>query len=541
MARDISAHADTFARDSLPPKEHWPEFLFDAPELRFPEYLNCAAELLDSPVERGFGARPAILCERRSLSYQELLREANRLAAVLRDDLGVAPGNRVLLRGFNNPEMAIAWYAVQKAGAVAVATMPMLRARELAVQIDRAAVEFALCDAALMDEVAEARKISPRLKRLMAWGPGEELERLCADKPDTFETVQTAADDICLLAFTSGTTGVPKACAHSHRNVLASCRTFAERILAPDPNEIFCGTPPLAFTFGLGMMLVFPAHFRLPTVLVEKPGFEALSDAIERFGVTTLATSPTGYRQLLAMGEATNLSSLRKCISAGEPLPAATSHDWYDRTGIRIIDGIGSTEMFHIFISASGRDIRPGATGRPVSGYQACVLGDDNRPLPPGSTGRLAVRGPTGCRYLADERQSNYVIDGWNVTGDIYRMDEDGYFWFVARADDMIISSGYNISGPEVEQALIGHPAVLECAVVGHPDPERGQVVTAFVVLHDPAGAGRELAEELQSHVKQTIAPYKYPRRIEFVSALPKTETGKIQRFKLRKSEAENA
>lgn len=533
-----SAHVDTFARDNLPPLEEWPELIFDLPQLRYPERLNCAVELLDAMVERGFGDRPAIVTPARSLTYAALRDEADRIAAVLRDDLGLVPGNRVLIRGYNEATTAACWFAVIKAGCIAVTTMPLLRSKELCEAIERAQIATALCDARLDAELRLAAERCPRLARILWWNDGsaDGLEARMRAHDGAFENVATAADDVCLIAFTSGTTGSPKGTMHFHRDVLAICDTFPPAHLRTRPEDVFCGTPPLAFTFGLGGLLLFPLRAGATAVLLESAPPETLLSAIAEYGVTVTFAAPTAYRAMTPHVARYDLRTLRACVSAGETLPAATRAGWKEATGIEIIDGIGATEMLHIFISASGDDVRPGATGKPVPGYVATILDDDGRVLPPGNVGRLAVKGPTGCRYLADPRQRNYVVDGWNVTGDAYRLDAEGYFWYQARTDDMIVSSGYNIAGPEVEGALLAHPAVAECAVVGVPDDARGQLVKAFVVLHSGFAAGEATARELQDWVKAQIAPYKYPRAIEFVAALPRTETGKLQRFKLRET-----
>jgi 2-aminobenzoate-CoA ligase len=549
----VSAHVDTFARDHLPPRDEWPEFLFTLPELHYPPTLNCAAELLDAAVARGLGERPAIVTPQRRVTYAELLAEVNRIAHVLRDELGLVPGNRVLLRGFNNDVTAACWLAAVKAGLVVVTTMPLLRAKELTDVINPAEVTHALCDARLIDDLDAARAGCPTLREVVLThtdAPDGLAARMARQSAAPFPPVATASDDVCAIAFTSGTTGRPKGTMHFHRDVLAICDTFPPSSFAPTPDDVFVGTPPLAFTYGLGGALLFPLRAGASTLLLEKPTPESLLAAIEEHGATVCFTAPTSYRAMTPLVRREALRSLRACVSAGETLPVGTRTAWENATGVRIIDGIGSTEMLHIFIAASGDAIRPGATGKPVPGYVACVLDDDGNPLPPGSVGRLAVKGPTGCRYLADPRQRDYVRHGWNLTGDAYLMDEDGYFWYQARTDDMIISSGYNIAGPEVEAALLEHPRVLECAVVAHPDPDRGHIVKAFVVLRDaeagegdrdhagtnvrPAVDRGSLATELQDFVKARIAPYKYPRAIEFVDALPRTQTGKLQRFKLR-------
>jgi 2-aminobenzoate-CoA ligase len=535
-----TAHVDSFARDNLPPRNQWPEFLFTLPELKYPARLNCATELLDKPVTRGHGHRIALRSPDGECTYTQLFTQANRIANVLVREMGVKPGNRVLLRGPNNPMMAACWFAVMKAGAVCVATMPLLRAKELTEVINKAQISHALCDKRLEDDLAAALPGCPSLESVKYWydDAPDSLESLLLKQPLTFGNVPTAAEDVALIAFTSGTTGKPKGTMHFHRDVVAMCDCFPRSILKVHKDDVFCGTPPLAFTFGLGGMLCFPLRFGASTVLVEKHTPETLLSTIERFGATVCFTSPIMYRAMAAIADRFDLRSLRKCVSAGEALPDATRQLFKQATGIEIIDGIGSTEMIHIFISHTPEQVRRGATGYAIPGYQATVLGEDGRPCAPGVVGRLAVKGPTGCRYLADERQKDYVPSaqggGWNVTGDAYLMDEDGYFFYQARTDDMIISAGYNIAGPEVEGALLAHSAVAECGVVGAPDPERGTVVKAYVVLKPGNEATDEMRKALQDHVKNAIAPYKYPRIVEFVDTLPRTETGKLQRFKLR-------
>ena len=531
-----TAHVDTFVRDHLPSPETWPELLYDFPELDYPPQVNVATELLDAHVEAGQGERPVLHTESGHWSYQQLMETANRIAHVLCDDFDLVPDNRVLLRSPNNPMMLACWMAVAKAGGVVVATMPLLRSPELTVVADKARVALALCDDRLMEEMETAYDACSHLENLVTF---DGLERLAKGKPDAFKNVDTAIDDPVLIAFTSGTTGAPKGCVHFHRDILASADAFFKNTIPCDENDVFTGSPPLAFTFGFGMHAAFPLRIGASTALIEGPSPDAMLETCQRHRVTVLSTAPTAYRAMLPLVSSYNVSRLRHCVSAGETLPLPTFEAWKEATGLRIIDGLGATELFHMFVLAVGDDIRPGATGKPVYGYQAKVFDDDMNELPPGEVGRLAVRGPTGCRYLDDERQRSYVRDGWNFTGDAYLVDEDGYFWFQARTDDMIISAGYNISGPEVEEALLSHDAVTDCACVASPDPERGNIVKAYVVLDDAHTAGDELTKTLQDFVKQTIAPYKYPRAIEFVDALPRTETGKMQRFKLRQQELE--
>jgi 2-aminobenzoate-CoA ligase len=534
-----SAHADTFARDNLPPRAQWPELLFELPELQYPGRLNCATELLDKPVTRGHGHRVALRTPDGECTYTQLFTQANRLASVLVREMGLKPGNRVLLRGPNNPMMAAAWFAVMKAGGVCVATMPLLRAKELTEVIRKAEISHALCDKRLEAELNAALPNCPSLQNLKFWfdAAPDSLDGLALKQPLWFTNAATAADDVALIAFTSGTTGKPKGTVHFHRDVVAMCDAFPRSILKTVKDDIFCGTPPIAFTFGLGGLLCFPLRYGASTVLAEKHTPESLLETIQRFKATVCFSAPTMYRQMAPLARDFSLTSLKKCVSAGEALPDATRQLFKEATGIEIIDGIGSTEMIHIFISHAPERVRRGATGYAIAGYRATVLDEEGKACKIDEVGRLAVKGPTGCRYLADARQDNYVQRGWNVTGDAYRVDAQGYFFYQARTDDMIISAGYNIAGPEVEGALLQHPAVAECGVVGAPDPDRGTIVKAFVVLKQDYQRGEGTVRELQEHVKKMIAPYKYPRAIEFVDALPRTETGKLQRFKLRGAE----
>jgi 2-aminobenzoate-CoA ligase len=534
MQLSRSAHADSFCRDHLPPPGQWPELEFSLPGLRYPDRLNCADELLDATIARHGPGRPCLLSPTDSWTYGDLARRASQVARVLTEDLGLIPGHRVLLRGPNNPWLVACWLGVLKAGGVAVATMSLLRAGELATIGQIARAGLALCDHRYVDELDAAAVPGLRIITFGGTGPAD-LTQLAERKPPGFTSVATAADDVAMIAFTSGTTGRPKATLHFHRDVLAVADTFSAHVLKPRPDDVFTGTPPLAFTFGLGGLVIFPMRAGAATLLLEKATPAELAGHIADRGVTVCFTAPTAYRAMIAAGQGPQLRGLRRPVSAGEHLPASTWQAFYDATGTAIIDGIGSTELLHIFISAADGDIRPGATGRAVPGYRAVILDDEGQPVPDGEPGRLAVRGPTGCRYLADDRQRSYVSGGWNLTGDTYVRDADGYFWYQARSDDIIISAGYNIAGPEVEEALLSHPDVAECGVVGVPDEARGHLVKAFVVLaRDAAGGPDARARELQDYVKQRIAPYKYPRQIEFVTSLPRTSTGKLQRYRLR-------
>ncbi len=541
MAAEPSAHLDRFALERLPPPEALPEFVFERPELQLPPRLNATAALLDAAVERGWGERPCLHGDGVAWSYAETQQRVNRLAQVLVRRLGLVPGNRVLLRGANTPMLAVAFLAVMKAGGIAVGTMPMLRARELVTIIDKAQISHALCDARLADELAAAQAQCPTLRTVALYGPAgapAELDAWMAAAPATFNAIDTAATDVALLAFTSGTTGVPKGAMHFHRDLIAACACWPPHVLRAEARDVFIGSPPLAFTFGLGGLLLFPLAAGASTVLLEKASPDALLPAIQRFGATVCVTAPTSYRAMAAQVPQHPVPTLRKCVSAGEALPAATRTLWRQATGVEIIDGIGSTELFHIFISAREDQARGGATGLPVPGYRAVILGDDGRELPPGQVGRLAVKGPTGCKYLDDARQAQYVQNGWNLTGDAYLVDPaDGQFVYQARTDDMIVSGGYNIAGPEVEAALLLHPAVAECGVVGAPDEARGMIVKAFVVLKPGHDGDAAMAAALQDFVKQTIAPYKYPREVVFREQLPRTETGKLQRYRLKQLE----
>jgi 2-aminobenzoate-CoA ligase len=539
-----SAHVDTFAREGLPPSDLWPELNLTGP-FAYPDRMNCAVRLLDGAVREGHGDRVAIVSRDANgalteTTYRELQQQADAIAHTLVQDLGLVPGNRVLLRGYNGAMLSAAWFAVMKAGGIAVTTMPMLRATELQAVLTKSRCSIALCDKRLeADFTTAAANCAPM--RVCMWGTQEDvgsLEQRMMHHREPFTACATASDDVCLIAFTSGTTGVPKGCMHFHRDVMAMCDSFAANVLRLQPDDRCIGTPPLAFTFGLGMLLVFPMFARASTVLLESATPDILLETVRATKATVTATAPTFYRMMaLALQREPSrfdTSSLRQSVSAGEALPLATRDLWRSATGIEMLDGIGATEMIHIFISASGADVRPGAIGKAVPGYEIAVLDADLQRLPLGETGKLAVRGPTGCRYLADDRQKNYVQGGWNLTGDACTMDADGYVFFKARTDDLIISSGYNIGAPEVEAAVLSHEGVAECAVIGVPDAERGQCVTAFVVLKPAFAPSTELVRDIQDHVKRTIAPYKYPRSVVFRDSLPKTETGKLQRFRLR-------
>ena len=532
-----SAHEDTFTRDNLPPAEQWPDFLLEG--FDYPERLNVGYELTDAMVEKGFGDRTALIGNGRRRTYKELADWTNRLAHVLVEDLGLRPGNRVLIRSANNPAMVACWLAATKAGAVVVNTMPMLRAGELEKVVNKAGVTLALCDTRLLDELTTCAENCPTLARVVGFdgsmNHAAELDLLALEKPVRFEAVATGRDDVALLGFTSGSTGTPKATMHFHRDLLIIADGYAREVLGVTPEDVFVGSPPLAFTFGLGGLAIFPLRFGAAATLLEQATPPNMVEIIEKYRATICFTAPTAYRaMLLAMEEGADLSSLRAAVSAGETLPAPVYDAWMAQTGKPMLDGIGATEMLHIFISNRFDDHRPACTGKPVTGYEARVIGTDGTEMPVGEVGRLAVRGPTGCRYLNDARQGDYVQGGWNITGDSFWQDADGYFHFAARNDDIIVSSGYNIAGPSVEAALLSHPAVVECAVIGAPDEARGEIVEAHVVLAEGARPDAAMVKALQDHVKATIAPYQYPRSVVFTEALPKTETGKIQRFRLK-------
>jgi len=536
-----SAHVDTFARDNLPPFDQWPDILLDRNEFQYPERLNAGVELTDCMVERGFGDHVALIGNGRRRTYKELSDWSNRLAHALVENFDVKPGNRVLIRSGNNPALVAAWLAASKAGAVVVNTMPLLRARELGKIVDKAEIKLGLCDSRIADELVACAKDSRFLKQVVSFdgtsNHDAELDRIALDKPVKFDAVDTGRDDVALLGFTSGTTGEPKGTMHFHRDLLIIADGYAREVLQVTPGDIFVGSPPLAFTFGLGGLAIFPLRFGATATLLEDASPANIIKIIETYKATICFTAPTAYRAMIAaMDQGADLSTLRLAVSAGETLPAPVFEEWTRKTGKPILDGIGSTEMLHIFITNRVSDAVPGATGRPVTGYEAMIVDSDMRELLRGAAGRLAVRGPTGCRYLADKRQNEYVRDGWNLTGDTFVQDTDGRFHFVARADDMIISGGYNIAGPEVEAALLSHADVAECAVVGSPDIQRGQIVTAYIVLRAGIAGDTDCVKRLQDHVKAVIAPYKYPRAIKFIDALPKTQTGKLQRFKLRES-----
>jgi 2-aminobenzoate-CoA ligase len=533
-----SGHVDDFARRNLPPSGQWPELRLDRPEFQYPDYLNVGVELTDRMVEKGFGDHTALIGNGRQRTYKELTDWSNRLAHALVENYGVKPGHRVLIRSGNNPALVAAWLAATKAGAVVVNTMPMLRAGELTKIIDKAEIALALTDSRIADELVACAKTSRFLKQVVNFdgtsNHDAELDRVALNKPVRFEAVKTGRDDVALLGFTSGTTGEPKATMHFHRDLLIVADAYAKEVLKVTPDDVFVGAPPLAFTFGLGGLAIFPLRFGATATLLENASPPELIRIIETYKATICITSPTAYRAMMvAIDNGADLSSLRLVVSAGETLPAPVFEKWIAKTGTPILDGIGATELLHIFISNRLDDAVAGSTGYPVTGYEAKIVDDDMNELPDGTAGKLAVRGPTGCRYLADHRQTNYVRDGWNITGDTF-IRTNGHFSFVARADDMIVSSGYNIAGPEVEAALLSHPAVAECGVIGAPDEARGMIVKAYVVAAPGVEPDDALVTELQDHVKQAIAPYKYPRAIEFIAKLPKTETGKLRRVELR-------
>lgn len=534
----LTAHTDHFTRNNLPPIEDWPDL--SCHHITYPETLNAGYELCDAMVAKGFGDNTALIGNGRRRTYKELADWSNRIAHVLVEDYGLQPGNRVLIRSANNPAMVACWLAATKAGAVVVNTMPMLRPDELTKIVNKAEISMALCDTRLLEDLQICAQKSPFLKQVIGFdgtaNHDAPLDQAALNKPVRFDAVKTGRDDVALLGFTSGTTGEPKATMHFHRDLLLIADTYAQEVLNVQPDDIFVGSPPLAFTFGLGGLAIFPLRFGAAAALLEQASPPKMIELIETYKATISFTAPTAYKVMLqAMNEGADLSSLRIAVSAGETLPAPIYQAWVEKTGKPMLDGIGATEMLHIFISNRLGDFAPGQTGKPVTGYQAKIVDENMLEVPRGETGRLAVRGPTGCRYLADERQKIYVRDGWNLTGDSFYQDEDGYFHFAARADDMIVSSGYNIAGPEVETALLAHPDVQECAVIGVPDEDRGQIVEAHIVLREGAEPSPLTAKALQDHVKQVIAPYKYPRSVRFVDALPKTVTGKIQRFMLRK------
>jgi 2-aminobenzoate-CoA ligase len=534
----MSAHIDRFVSERLPPAGLHPQMLRDLPELTFPDQLNLVRELLDRADEKGWGDRPMLRSPRITLSYREARERVDRIAQVLVHDLGLVPGNRVLLRGSNSIGLALAWMGVVKAGLVAVATMPLLRAKELSEIIAKAQPSVALCDATLLHELELAQQQQPVLHTIVPFNlmdtPGSLAVRAAAHDGD-FSACPTHADDIAMLAFTSGTTGTPKAAAHSHRDILSACEAWPRHVLRATPEDIVMGSPPLAFTFGLGGLLVFPMWAGCSVYFHDQPYTPAtMVDVMAQVGCTICYTAPTFYRQMAAHIQPGKVPSLRLSVSAGEGLPDATRQLWKQASGLEMLDGIGATEMFHIFISSAGDEVRRGAIGKVVPGYQAKVVDEHGHELPRNQVGRLAVIGPTGCRYLDDERQQRYVQSGWNYPGDAFLQDDDGYFHYQARDDDMIITAGYNVGGPEVEDALLKHPAVAECGVVGKTDVERGMIIKAYCVLRPPHEGDSELVKLLQDHVKASLAPYKYPREISFVTQLPRTETGKLQRFKLR-------
>ena len=530
-------YEDNFAHNHLPSDDLQPDYILDHPDFQFPENLNCVDRLLDDHIKHGRSNFIAVRTFESTWTYQDLYEKANQIAHVLVEDLGLVSGNRVMIRSANNPMFVACWFAILKAGGIVVATMPLLREKELAVMIESAEISHVLCDIRLIDALSEVK--SPFLKQVCAFDGSNEnqsqLESLMETKPKIFQNYHTLSNSLALIGFTSGTTGKPKMTAHYHKDILLICEAFPKYSLQPKPEDIFTGSPPLGFTFGLGGMVLFPFYFGASTFLIEKPTPELLLKAFSEHKITICFTAPTAWRVITTLVKGYDISSLRKCVSAGETLPLKVWEDWHEATGLKIIDGIGSTEILHIFISSNEQNMRKGATGLPIRGYEAKIVDEDGNELPANEPGRLAVRGITGCKYLnAPEKQKEYVENKWNITGDIFKKDTDGYFWFVARGDDMIISSGYNIAAIEVENVLLLHDDIAECAVVGIPNEERGMLVCAYIVLKDSAAANEDRTKSIQDWFKEKAAPYKYPREIHFVESLPKTETGKIQRFKLK-------
>lgn len=529
----MKQYKDIFTQKNLPSLDLQPDYIFsDLLHFQHPDMLNCVAKLLDNHIKEGRGNNNCIKTFDTSWTYQDLYEKANQIAHVLVDDLDLQPGNRVLLRSANNPMMVACWFAVLKAGGVVVATMPLLRAKELNTIIDCAEISHALCDNDLAEEM---NLVASEFLKKVSFYRNSDLEKAMESKPKTFENYTSKSTDVALIGFTSGTTGLPKMTAHFHKDILNICKAFPEYSLQPTENDIFTGSPPIGFTFGLGGLVLFPMYFGASTFLIEKPSPDVLLKAIQDYKITICFTAPTAWRVITTKIQDFDISSLRKCVSAGETLPLKVWQDWFDATGLKIIDGIGATEMLHIFISSNEANMKPGATGKSITGYEAKIIDKNGIEVPRNEPGRLAVRGITGCKYLnREEKQREYVENGWNITGDIFRQDEEGYFHFVARGDDMIISSGYNIAAIEVESVLLTHDEILECAVVGLPDDHRGMLVCAYIVMKDTTKQTDEIRQHIQLCFKEVAAPYKYPRVIHFVENLPKTETGKVQRYKLK-------
>jgi 2-aminobenzoate-CoA ligase len=531
----MTHYIDSFSQNNLPSEYLQSNCTFiDLPQFQQPEMLNCVEKLLDNHIAEGSGNNICIRTFDSTWTYQDLYEKSNQIAHFLVNEMGLQSGNRVLMRSANNPLMVACWFAILKAGGIVVATMPLLRSKELKTIIDCAEISHAFCDEKLADEINLTS--SDFLKNIAFFG-NETFEKNLNSKPKTFENYNSNSNDVALIGFTSGTTGLPKMTAHFHKDILNICEAFPQYSLQPTPNDIFTGSPPLGFTFGLGGLVLFPMYFGASTFLIEKPSPDVLLQAIQEFKITICFTAPTAWRVITTKVKDYDISSLRKCVSAGETLPLKVWQDWFDATNLKIIDGIGATEMLHIFISSNEENMKPGATGLPITGYEAKLIDKNGNDLPKNATGKLAVRGITGCKYLnRPEKQKEYVKNGWNITGDIFHQDAEGFYHFVARGDDMIISSGYNIAAIEVESVLISHPEISECAVVGCPDEERGMLVCAYIVLNDTSKKSEEMKHNIQNWFKENAAPYKYPRKIEFIENLPKTETGKIQRFKLGKN-----
>jgi benzoate-CoA ligase len=512
------------------------------PEIVIPDRFNATAYFVDRIVEEGHGARTAILCGDQAISYQEVLAEVNRAGNALLE-LGVEIENRVALLLLDCPEFAYAFFGAIKIGAVPVPINTLLKPQDYGYLLRDSRARALIVSAELLSSVESILPTLERMRHVVVVGEAARyasfaqlLQRQAAD----LEAADTCKDDVAFWLYTSGTTGMSRAAVHLQHDMVYCSRLYADSILNIGPEDRTFSIAKLYFAYGLGNALYCPFAVGASTVFFPgRPMPEAVFTTVKRYRPTLFFGVPTAYAAMLhaaEQGAEADFSSVRLCVSAGEPLPAGLYRRWLDRFGVEILDGIGSTEVLHIFLSNRPGSVRPGSSGLPVPGYEAQIVDDDGATVGPGEIGNLMVRGDSTCAYYWNKHDASrrQIAGEWIRTGDKYHTDEDGYFWYDGRSDDMLKAGGIWVSPTEVEGVIVEHPAVLECAVVGAEDEERLVKPKAYVVLKDGAQAADGLVLEIQELVKGRLAPYKYPRWIEFVDDLPKTATGKIQRYKLR-------
>ncbi len=534
-----------------PPRELWPRFGLDFPEAReWPAKLNIAEVLVDDNLKRG--DKPAILYEDRQIKYRELQLMINKFGNALKV-LDVKPYDRVMLRLPNIPEFIVSSLAVQKLGAVSVPTFTLLKAKELSYIASDCEAKVLITTPSLLEDVEKAKGELKTIRHIvLADAKPSEVEApyiafdyLMDDFKEAtgLEPVRVDQDEVTLLLYTSGTTGPPKGCIHTHRHYLAVADCYAKNVLQAREDDVWGGPPTMAFAYGHTGLICNPLRHGATTSLVGSGRFEPASmfQLIEKHGISVFYGVPTAYRTMVALKHERgkyDFSSLRVCVTAGEPCPPSLYYTIKEFFGCEVLEHMGCTELFNGFISTRFGQVKPGSMGLAVPGYDVRILGDDGNEVKTGEVGHLAVAGPIGIRYWKlPEKQAESVRNGWNHTGDMAYKDEEGFFWFASRSDDIIKTAAYRVSPHEVEEALIKHGAVAEAGVIGVPDLERGQIIKAFIVLKPDHKPSSRLEEELRVFVKDQIAPYKAPKEVEFVKELPKTETGKIRRAELKRKE----